>query len=50
MVDDVPNEVKGEFNNLKEAAEGEAKPEGEATPQAAAQTSILNRDSQFCPL
>ena len=41
VVDDVPNEVKGEFNNLKEAAEGDAKPERETTTQGAEHTSVL---------
>ena len=41
LVDDIANEVKGEFKDLKEAAEGDAKPEREATTQGVEHTSVL---------
>ena len=41
MVDDVPKEVEGQLKDLKEIAEGDAKPKGETTSQCAEQASIL---------
>ena len=41
LVDDVANEVKGEFKDLKEAAEGDAEPKGKTTSQCTEQASIL---------
>ena len=42
MIDEIPNEVKDKLQDLKEVAEGDAKPEGEATSQGAEQASILD--------
>ena len=41
-VDEVPKEVKDQLKDLKEVAEGDAKPEREATSQGGEQTSILD--------
>ena len=41
-IDGVPNEVKEKFKNLKEVAEGDAKPKRETTTQGVEQASILN--------
>ena len=41
MIDGVPKEVEGQLKDLKEAAEGDAKPKGETTSLCAEQTSIL---------
>ena len=41
IVDDISNEVKGHFNNLKEAAEGYTKPKWKATSQGIEHTSVL---------
>ena len=41
MVDDVPKEVEGQLKDLKEVAEGDAKPKGETTSQCVEQASIL---------
>ena len=40
-VDNISKEIKGEFKDLKEAAEGDAKPEREATSQSAEQAPVL---------
>ena len=44
MIDEVPNEVKEQFKDLKEVAEGDAKPERERekTSQGAEQAPVLN--------
>ena len=41
LVDDVANEVEEQLEDLKEVAEGDAKPEGEATSQRVEQASVL---------
>ena len=41
-VDDVANEVKEQLQDLKEVAEGYAKPEGETTSQRVDQASIAD--------
>ena len=41
-VDDVSKEVKEKFKDLKEVAEGDAKPEREATTQGVEQAPILD--------
>ena len=41
IVGDISNEVKGQFNNLKEAAEGYTKPKWKATSQGVEHTSVL---------
>ena len=41
LVDDIPNEVKGKFNNLKETAEGDPKPERKAATQGVEHASVL---------
>ena len=41
MVDDVPKEVEGQFKDLEEIAEGDAKPKGKTTSQCVEQASIL---------
>ena len=45
IVDDVPKEVEDQLKDLKEAAEGDAKPKGETTSQCAEQASILKFES-----
>ena len=40
-IDEVPNEVKDKFQDLKEVAEGDAKPEREATSQGVEHASVL---------
>ena len=40
-VDDVAKEVKEQLEDLKEVAEGDAKPEGETTSQRIEQASVL---------
>ena len=41
LVEEVANEVKEQLEDLKEVAEGDAKPEGEATSQGTEKASIL---------
>ena len=41
-VNEVANEVKEQLEDLKEVAEGDAKPEGEATSQRVEQAAILD--------
>ena len=41
LVEEVANEVEEQLEDLKEVAEGDAKPEGEATSQRVEQTSVL---------
>ena len=41
-VDDISKEIKEKFKDLKEAAEGDAKPEREATTQRIEQAPILD--------
>ena len=40
-IEDVPKEIKHQFKDLKEVAEGDAKPERETTSQGVEQTPIL---------
>ena len=42
LVDEIPNKVKEKFKDLKEVAEGDSKPEREATSQGVKQAPILN--------
>ena len=43
-VDDVSKEVKKKFKDLKEVAEGDAKPEGQASTQGTEKASILREN------
>ena len=43
-VDDIAKEVKEKFKDLKEVAEGDAKPEREATTQGVEQAPILDSE------
>ena len=41
LVDEVPKEVKNELEDLKETAEGDAKPERETTTQGVEEAPVL---------
>ena len=45
LVDHVSDQVKKQFKNLEEVAEGDAQPEGETAAQGVEQTPVLSKDN-----